>query len=45
MGTERVTVQNLRIVRVDEEMKVLLVKGAIPGPAQSVVIVKKAKKK
>jgi len=26
-------------------MQVLLVKGAIPGPAQSVVIVKKAKKK
>lgn len=45
MGTDRVTVQNLRVVRVDEEMQVLLVKGAIPGPAQSVVIVKKAKKK
>ena len=45
MGTDRVTVQNLRVVRVDEEMQVLLVKGAIPGPAQSVVIVQKAKKK
>ena len=45
MGADRVTVQNLRVVRVDEEMQVLLVKGAIPGPAQSVVIVKKAKKK
>ena len=44
-GTDRVTVQNLRVIRVDEEMQVLLVKGAIPGPAQSVVIVKKAKKK
>jgi large subunit ribosomal protein L3 len=45
MGADKVTVQNLRVVRVDEEMQVLLVKGAIPGPAQSVVIVKKAKKK
>ncbi len=45
MGTDKVTVQNLRVVRVDEQMQVLLVKGAIPGPAQSVVIVKKAKKK
>lgn len=45
MGADRVTVQNLRVVRVDEEMQVLLVKGAIPGPAQSVVIVQKAKKK
>jgi large subunit ribosomal protein L3 len=45
MGSDQVTVQNLRVVKVDEEMQVLLVKGAIPGPAQSVVIVKKAKKK
>ncbi|MFA5513855.1 MAG: 50S ribosomal protein L3 [Sphaerochaetaceae bacterium] len=45
MGAEQVTVQNLKVIRVDEEMQVLLVKGAIPGPSQSVVIVKKAKKK
>ncbi len=45
MGADKVTVQNLRVVRVDEQMQVLLVKGAIPGPAQSIVIVKKAKKK
>ena len=45
MGGDQVTVQNLRVVRVDEEKSVLLVKGAIPGPAQSVVLVKQAKKK
>ena len=45
MGFERVTVQNLRVVRVDENLQVLMVKGAIPGPAQSVVVVKKAVKK
>ena len=45
MGNERVTVQNLQVVRVDENLQVLMVKGAIPGPAQSTVIVKKAVKK
>lgn len=45
MGFERVTVQNLRVVRVDENLQVIMVKGAIPGPAASVVVVKKAVKK
>lgn len=45
MGNDRITVQNLRVIRVDEDKKVLLVKGAVPGPTQSVVIVKKAIKK
>ena len=45
MGFDRVTVQNLRVVRVDENLQVLMVKGAIPGPASSVVVVKKAVKK
>ena len=45
MGFERVTIQNLRVVRVDENLQVLMVKGAIPGPASSVVVVKKAVKK
>ncbi|HZJ88398.1 MAG TPA: 50S ribosomal protein L3, partial [Sphaerochaeta sp.] len=45
MGNERTTVQNLKVVRVDEELQVLMVKGAVPGPKQSVVIVKKAIKK
>jgi len=33
MGDERVTVQNLEIVRVDKERNLLLVKGAVPGAA------------
>ena len=45
MGDAKTTVQNLRVVKVDEDKKVLMVKGAVPGPRQSVVIVKKAKKK
>jgi large subunit ribosomal protein L3 len=31
MGAERVTVQNLRVVRVQEQENLLLVKGAVPG--------------
>lgn len=45
MGNEKTTVQNLRVVKIDAEKKVLMVKGAIPGPRQSVVIVKKSKKR
>ena len=45
MGDERVTVQNLKVVAIDSDMQVLMVKGAIPGPTQSTVIVKKAIKK
>ncbi|HPZ51651.1 MAG TPA: 50S ribosomal protein L3, partial [Clostridia bacterium] len=32
MGRERVTVQNLKIVKVDAERGLLLIKGAVPGP-------------
>ena len=45
MGSDRKTVQNLRVVRIDEERQFLLVKGAVPGPRKGIVIVKKAKKK
>ena len=38
-GNERVTVQNLEIVRVDAARNVLLIKGAIPGPKGGIVTV------
>ncbi len=44
MGNERVTVQNLELVRVDAERNLLLVKGAIPGPKGGLVIVQEAVK-
>ena len=40
MGAEQVTVQNLEVVRVDAGKNLLLVKGAIPGPKKSIVLVK-----
>lgn len=44
MGAEQVTVQNLVVVRVDTERKLLLIKGGIPGAIGSNVIVKTAVK-
>jgi large subunit ribosomal protein L3 len=40
MGFERVTVQNLDIVRVDSERNLLLVKGAVPGAKGGLLIIK-----
>ncbi len=45
MGFERVTVQNLKVVKVDPELKVLMVKGAVPGIKKGTLIVKAAVKK
>ena len=41
-GCERVTIQNLEIVKVDAERNVLLVKGCVPGPKGSVVTIREA---
>lgn len=40
MGNVKVTVQNLEIVRIDAEKNLILVKGAVPGPKKSVVMLK-----
>lgn len=45
MGNERVTVQNLRVVRVDAEKGVVLVRGALPGARNCDLLVRKAVKK
>ena len=42
MGCESVTVQNLKVVRVQEQENVLLVRGAIPGANGKYVVIKKA---
>lgn len=44
MGAEKITVQNLEVVKVDVERRLLVVKGAIPGPAGGVVCVKRSVK-
>lgn len=40
MGTDRVTVQGLKIVAVDPELNVLAVSGAVPGPKRGLVMVR-----
>ncbi len=44
-GNEQVTVQNLELIRVDADKNLLLIKGAIPGPKNAMVLVKSALKK
>lgn len=40
MGNERVTVQNLEVVRVDADKNIILIKGAVPGPKKGLVSIK-----
>ncbi|MCR5293642.1 MAG: 50S ribosomal protein L3 [Lachnospiraceae bacterium] len=44
MGSKRVTIQNLEIVRVDAEKNLILVKGAVPGPRKCLVTIKETVK-
>ena len=42
MGDRRVTVRNMKVIRVDAENNLLLVEGAVPGGPNSVVVIRKA---
>lgn len=42
MGNEQVTVQNLEVVKVDAERNLMLIKGAVPGPKNGRIVIKKA---
>jgi large subunit ribosomal protein L3 len=42
MGSDRVTVRNLRVIRVDADNNLLLVEGAVPGGPNSIVVIRKA---
>jgi large subunit ribosomal protein L3 len=41
MGVEQNTIKNLRIMKVDSDENLLLIKGAVPGPAGAVVLIRK----
>lgn len=41
MGGKNVTVQNLNVIKIDKEQNLLIVKGAVPGPKNSYVIIRK----
>jgi large subunit ribosomal protein L3 len=44
MGAVKVTIQNLEVVKIDVENNLILVKGAVPGPKKSVVMLKNSVK-
>ena len=44
MGSERVTVQNLKVVQVDGERNILVIRGAVPGPKGGLLEVKTSTK-
>jgi large subunit ribosomal protein L3 len=44
MGSVKVTIQNLDVVKVDAEKNIILVKGAVPGPKKGLVTITKAVK-
>lgn len=44
MGAARVTVNNLRVVKVDPERNLLLVRGAVPGPKNGLLMIRAARK-
>ena len=45
MGVEQVTVQNLDVVKVDPEMNMIVLRGAVPGPKGGIVYIKTTVKK
>lgn len=45
MGNVQQTVENLRVVKVDQEKKIILVKGAIPGSRGGLVYIRKSRKR
>jgi len=42
MGDERVTIKKVQVVRADADRNLILVRGSVPGPRNSLIIVKKA---
>jgi large subunit ribosomal protein L3 len=44
MGNRRLTIKNLKVVKVDADENLLLVYGSVPGPAGSYILIQKARK-
>jgi large subunit ribosomal protein L3 len=44
MGHERKTVKNLRVIKIDAEENLLLVRGAVPGPTGCYLLIRKSKR-
>ncbi len=44
MGSEKTTVQNLEVIKVDADRNVIMVKGAVPGPKKGLLMIREARK-
>jgi large subunit ribosomal protein L3 len=44
MGNENVTAKNLKVVKVDADENLLLVRGSVPGPSGQYIFIRKVKK-
>ena len=44
MGHERVTIQNLKVLRVDTERNLLMIEGSVPGPNKGLLLIRRAVK-
>jgi large subunit ribosomal protein L3 len=44
MGVDKITIQNLKVVKIDSDRNLLLVKGAVPGPKGGLVVIKETVK-
>jgi len=45
MGNKRITTQNLRVIGIVADENLLLIKGAVPGPVNGVIEIRRSKKK
>lgn len=45
MGHERITIQNMEVVKVDSQNHILFIRGGVPGPEGEIVFVKQSSKK
>ena len=43
-GVDKITIQNLKVVKIDSDRNLLLVKGAVPGPKGGLVVIKETVK-
>ncbi|MEM9883918.1 MAG: 50S ribosomal protein L3 [Planctomycetota bacterium] len=44
MGAERVTVRSLKVIGIDKDKNLLLIKGPVPGPKQGLIFIREAKR-
>ena len=45
MGAEKVTIQNLKITAINKDLNLIMIKGAVPGPKGSRVVIRASVKK